>query len=222
MVSSKRKLIKSLSLIVTSILAASLVVVTPHLARSAVAQHDAVLIEGVPSVIQWYSLSCEYAAAATITLYWGNLVSQSDFINEVPQHPNPHKGFRGDIHGPHGWIDDYGIYAEPLVPVLEAHGYDAEVAYGGIERLKSEIDQGFPVVAWITSGRYSPRTEYWDKHEGESFKLVPYEHAIVVYGYDSDGIYSMDVGNGNHVHTEWDSFLMRWNYFGGMMLMIHP
>jgi hypothetical protein len=32
----------------------------------------------------------------------------------------------------------------------------------------------------------------------------------------------MDVGTGDFVHTEWESFLMRWNYFGGMMLTIHP
>ena len=221
MMPSKSKLIKSLSLFVASILTASLLV-SPYSARPATAQHDAVIIEGVPSVIQWYSLSCEYAAAATITLYWGNLVSQSDFVREVPQHPNPHKGFRGNIRGPHGWIDDYGIYAEPLVPVLQARGYKAAAVYGNVERLKSEIDQGHPFVAWITTGRYTPRPEYWEKDGENAFKLVPYEHTIVVYGYDSDGVYSMDVGNGNFVHTEWDSFLMRWNYFGGMMLMIHP
>ncbi len=221
MAQSLSKLARSFSLVVTPILAASLLL-HPQYAQRAFAEHDAVIIEGIPSVVQWYSLSCEYAAAATITLYWGNLVSQSDFIREVPQDPNPHKGFRGDIFGPHGWIDDYGIYAEPLVPVLEKRGYKAEAVYGNVERLKSEIDQGYPVVAWITSGRYTPRPEYWDKDGERSFKLVPYEHAIVVHGYDSDGVYSMDVGNGNYVHTEWDSFLMRWNYFGGMMLLIHP
>jgi uncharacterized protein YvpB len=180
------------------------------------------MIEGIPSVAQWYNLSCEYAAAATVTLYWGNLVSQNDFIAEIPQHPNPHIGFRGDIHGPHGWINDYGIYAEPLVPVLERRGYTAEVFYGGIDRLKTEIEAGFPVVAWITTERYTPRPEYWESYEGRSFKLVPGEHAIVVYGFDSDGVYSMDVSNGGYFHTEWSSFLTRWNYFGGMMLVIRP
>jgi uncharacterized protein YvpB len=187
-----------------------------------IAQHDAVIIEGIPSVAQWYNLSCEYAAAAAVTLYWGNLVSQDDFIAEVPQHPNPHIGFRGNIHGPHGWIDDYGIYAEPLVPVLERRGYTAEVFYGGPDRLKAEIEAGYPVVAWITSERYTPRPEYWETYEGKTFKLVPGEHAIVVYGYDSDGVYSMDVSNGGFFHTEWASFLTRWNYFGGMMLVIRP
>src|SRR5438132_9741499 len=91
----------------------------------------AALIRGFPSVTQWYNLSCEYAAAAAVTLYWGNLVSQRDFIREVPQSPNPHRGFRGNIDGPFGGIEDYGVYAEALVPVLERHGYNAEVFYGG-------------------------------------------------------------------------------------------
>src|SRR5688500_17737412 len=137
----------------TSLLVLLLITVsTLAQAPSTTAQHDAVIIKGIPSVAQWYNLSCEYAAAAAVTLYWGNLVSQDDFIREVPQHPNPHIGFRGNIHGPHGWIGDYGIYAEPLVPVLERRGYTAEVFYGGPDRLKAEINAGHPVVAWITVG----------------------------------------------------------------------
>ena len=187
------------------------------------ARHDAVIIEGVPAVRQWYNLSCEYAAAATVTLYWGNLVSQRDFVAEVPNNRNPHIGFRGNIHGPHGWIEDYGIYAEPLVPVLERRGYDATVFYGSdVERLKANIQAGNPAVVWLTTGRHEHRPEYWDEFGGETFKLVPYEHAIVVYGYDGDGIYSMDVGSGDFVHTDWPSFLRRWAYFDGMTLIIRP
>ncbi len=187
------------------------------------AQSDAVIIEGVPSVTQWYNLSCEYAAAAAVTLYWGNLVSQNDFIREVPLSPNPHKGFRGDINGPHGGIEDYGIYAEPLVPVLEQRGYKATVFYGtNVARLKANLDVGFPVVTWITSGRDVQRPAYWETYKGATFKLVPGEHAIVVYGYDSEGVYSMDVSNGGYFHTDWESFIRRWGYFDGMSLVIRP
>lgn len=190
--------------------------------RTARASHDAVIIENFPSVTQWYSLSCEYAAAAAVTLYWGTLVSQSVFVRMIPQHPNPHKGYRGNIHGPHGGTDDYGIYAAPLVPVLEQYGYEAEVFYGGADRLKREIDNGFPVVVWLTSGRYIERQGFYEWYEGERFKLVPSEHAIVVYGYDGEGVYSMDVSNGGFFHTEWSSFLRRWGYFDGMSLVIRP
>jgi uncharacterized protein YvpB len=187
------------------------------------ARHDAVIIEGMPAVQQWYNLSCEYAAAAAVTLYWGNLVSQRDFMAEIPRHPNPHIGFRGNIHGDHGWIDDYGIYAEPLVPVLERRGYDATVFYGNdVERLKANISAGNPAVVWLTTGRYDRRPQFFREYEGETFKLVPFEHAIVAYGYDGDGIYSMDVGSGAFVYTDWSSFLRRWAYFDGMTLIIRP
>src|SRR5437868_4270079 len=80
--------------------------------RTAQAAKDAALVESFPSVTQWHDLDCEYAAAAAVTLYWGNLVSQRDFIREVPTSPNPHRGFRGDIEGEFGGIDNYGVYAE--------------------------------------------------------------------------------------------------------------
>ena len=81
---------------------------TPTLAQAA-APPTRGGIADFPAVHQWYSLSCEYAAAAAVTLYWGNLVSQRDFVGEVPSSPNPHIGFRGDINGDWGGIADYGV-----------------------------------------------------------------------------------------------------------------
>lgn len=188
----------------------------------AAAHGEQVLIDGMPSVKQWYSLSCEYAAAASVTLFWrGELVGQDHFIREVPLDSNPHLGFRGNIHGDFGGIENYGVYAEPLVAVLEQHGYDATVFYGGADRLKAEIDQGHPVVVWITAGR-EERPVYKRVSEGRTFKLVPGEHTVVVYGYDAAGVYIMDVGNGGKYYTGWTSFIQRWNYFDQMSLLIHP
>ena len=190
--------------------------------HTAQAAPNEAMIRGFPSVMQWYSLSCEYAAAAAVTLYWGDVVSQRDFIREVPKHPNPHIGFRGNIHGEHGGVRDYGIYAEPLVPVLERRGYGATVFYGGVSRLKANLAAGNPVVVWITTGRYVERPVYRFSHEGDRFKLVPYEHTVVAYGYDDGGIYLMDVGDGGFYYTAWSSFLRRWSYFDQMALVIYP
>src|SRR5689334_23767597 len=106
------------------VLAATLLV--PYRADAA---ESRVIIPDFPSVEQWYSLSCEYAAAAAVSLYWGRLVSQRDFLAEIPESPNPHWGFRGNIYGAWGGIRNYGIYAEPLVPVLAARGYRVDVFY---------------------------------------------------------------------------------------------
>ena len=189
---------------------------------AASAHGKTVLIEDMPSVKQRYPLSCEYAAAAAVTLFWGGeLVTQNHFIGEVPNSPNPHLGFRGDIHGDFGGTTDYGVYAEALVPVLEEHGYDATVFYGGAGRLKAEIDQGHPVVVWMTAGK-AERPVFRRSYQGASFKLVPYEHTVVAYGYDEAGLYVMDVGDGGSYYTDWGSFLRRWGYFDGMSLLIHP
>ncbi len=114
-----------------------------------------------------------------------------------------------------------GVYAEALAPVLEAHGYDATVFYGGVGRLKAELGEGHPVVVWMTSGR-DERPVYRQTYEGESFKLVPSEHTVIVYGYDDAGVHIMDVGDGGRYYTDWASFLRRWSYFDQMALLIHP
>jgi uncharacterized protein YvpB len=183
---------------------------------------NAVIIKGLPSVQQWYNLSCEYAAAAAVTLYWGNLVSQKTFLREVPSSPNPHIGFRGDINGPFGGINDYGVYAEPLATVLENRGYNATVYYNDLGSLKSNIDAGNPAVVWLTVGQNEDRPAYYHELDGQRFKLVPGEHAVVAYGYDDTGIYLMDVSDGGFYHTSWDSFLRRWGYFDDMTLVITP
>ncbi len=184
---------------------------------------DAYIIDGIPSVTQWYNLSCEYAAAATVTLFWGNLVSQNTFIAQIGRDANPHVGFRGNINGEFGGLRDYGIYAEPLVPILEDYGYNATVFYGtDVARLEANIRAGYPAVVWLTSGKYVERKAYWGEQNGETYKLVPGEHAVVLYGYDDYGVYIMDVANGGYFHTEWESFMYRWNYFDGMTLIIQP
>jgi uncharacterized protein YvpB len=188
----------------------------------AMAASNAVIIDGMPSVTQWYNLSCEYASAAAVTLFWGNVVSQRVFVREVPSSLNPHIGFRGNINGPFGGLRDYGVYAEPLATVLENHGYNAVVFYGDVGRLKSNIAAGNPAVVWLTVGRDEERPSYYRELDGQRYKLVPGEHAVVAYGYDNAGIYLMDVADGGFYHTDWSSFLRRWYYFDGMTLIIWP
>jgi uncharacterized protein YvpB len=206
-------------LLLASILGSTLGLFSPMSAKAAPASN---VVEGFPSVTQWYSLSCEYAAAAAVTLYYGNVVSQREFIAEIPKSPNPHLGFRGDINGEFGGLTNYGVYAEALVPVLEAHGYNAVVFYGGVSRLKSNIGAGAPVVVWITVGKNIDRPVYSKSYNGETFKLVPGEHAMVAYGYDEGGVHLMDVGNGGFYYTDWSSFVRRWSYFDEMSLVIFP
>ena len=181
----------------------------------------AVHITGFPALHQSYSLSCEYAAASAVTRYWGNPISEREFLRAVPTSPNPHLGFRGAIDGAFGGLTNYGVYAEPLVPVLEQHGYAAQVYYGDLQRLEASLRSGTPVVVWLTAGQQT-RTVYTRTYAGTTFTLVPGEHALVVYGYDSSGVSVMDVASGSYTQIDWSGFLRRWGYFDKMMLVITP
>src|SRR4051794_35844724 len=144
-----------------AVLAALVLFTALPLSAAARVQADAAGVGPYPWVRQWYSLTCEYAAVASVTWYYGSLVSQRVFINEVPFNANPHLGFRGRINGPVGGLTDYGVYAEPLVPVLQNHGFNAEAVYADTGWLKSQIAAGHPVVVWMTyQARWSSRTYY--------------------------------------------------------------
>ncbi|MFN3336023.1 MAG: LysM peptidoglycan-binding domain-containing protein [Thermomicrobium sp.] len=182
-----------------------------------------VRLEGVPAYRQSLSLSCEAAALSMVTAYWGRPISEWVFIENMPRHPNPHRGFRGDMHGQFGGTDDYGIYAEPLVPLLQRYGFQAEVVYaqGDTELLKSELRAGRPVIVWMTN-MASVQPQLIEEFEGEQFVLVPQEHAVVVYGYDEERVYVADPGDGQYRAFAWEDFVRSWGYFDGMMLRIQP
>ena len=182
---------------------------------------DQASITGMPVVQQTHHLSCEYAATAAVTRFWGRPLTEADFIREIPRDPNPHVGFRGDIDAAWGGTDNYGIYAEPLVPVLERHGFRAVALYTGPDRLKAEVAAGHPVVVWIT-GRPGLWPRITESAAGRSFSLTPYEHALVVYGYTPDQVQVMDVGAGELAVFSWPDFLDRWSYFDAMALVVTP
>ncbi len=181
------------------------------------------LLSGVPALQQSLPLSCESAALSMVTAYYGRQVSEWVFIENMPYHPNPHRGFRGNMNGAFGGTDDYGVYAEPLVPLLERYGFQAQVVYaqGDAAVLRSEIDRGRPVVVWMTN-MASVQPRLTAEYEGESFSLVPQEHVVVVYGYDQDWVYVADPGDGRYRAFGWDDFMRSWGYFDGMALLVTP
>ncbi|MCX2726388.1 LysM peptidoglycan-binding domain-containing protein [Thermomicrobium sp. 4228-Ro] len=183
----------------------------------------AIRLEGVPASRQSLPLSCEAAALSVVTAYWGRPVSEWVFIENMPYDPNPHRGFRGDMNGAFGSTDDYGVYAEPLVPLLERYGFRAEAVYahGDADVLKRELQAGRPVVVWMTN-MASVQPRFVGEANGERFVLVPQEHAVVVYGYDAERVYVADPGDGQYRSFAWSDFLRSWGYFDGMMLRIQP
>jgi uncharacterized protein YvpB len=176
----------------------------------------------VPTYVQQRNLSCEYAALVIAMGAYGVWVSEYDFDGLVGWSDNPHWGYRGDITGWWGNTDDYGVYASALVPAVNAYGFWADEFYaqGDASALTRRIDAGAPVIVWL--GLWGNTGFYEWTEDGSSYKLAPGMHVVVVYGYDSGGVYFSDPATGNKSFYDWGTFLTYWNVMDGMSLAIGP
>lgn len=174
----------------------------------------------VAQFAQTRNLSCEYAATYAATTAFGAGVSEQTFINSTPLAANPHYGYRGNIDGWWGNTTDYGVYAEALVPTLNAHGYVGEVMYtqGDVGPLIAHLDAGHPVVTWL--GFWGDTREVL--HDQDTYSVFAGMHVVTVTGYDADGVYVMDPAKGITEHYDWATFERLWSVVDGMGLAVYP
>lgn len=179
-------------------------------------------IVSVPVVdfTQTRNLSCEFAATYAATTAFGPGVSEQTFIDSTPLTLNPHNGYRGNIDGWWGNTDDYGVYAEALVPTLNAHGFAGGVMYteGDIAPLKAELDAGHPVVVWL--GFWGDTRDV--KHDDGTYSVFAGMHVVTAYGYDEGGVYVMDPAKGTTRYFDWATFTDLWSVVDGMGLAVYP
>ncbi|HWV34583.1 MAG TPA: LysM peptidoglycan-binding domain-containing protein [Thermomicrobiales bacterium] len=170
--------------------------------------------------VQTRNLSCEFAATYAATTAFGSGVSEQTFIDSTPITLNPHYGYRGNIDGWWGNTDDYGVYAEALVPTLNANGYAGGVMYthGDVDPLLAELDAGHPVVVWL--GFWGDTREV--KHDDDTYSVFAGMHVVTVYGYDDDGVYAMDPAKGTTQFFDWETFTDLWSVVDGMGLSVYP
>ncbi len=163
-------------------------------------------------------LSCEYAAVQIATGMIGYTVSEYEMEAVTPLSDNPHWGYRGNINGSWGNTDDYGIYANALIPGLNYYGYAATSFYGGTDTLTNAIDNGLPVIVWLGMRGDLSHNEY--TADGTRYQVTAYMHVMVVYGYDSDGVYLSDPGTGSKKYYSWGDFLWMWDVMDEMGLIV--
>lgn len=168
---------------------------------------------------QSHTLSCESAAAAMVAQYHGLSLSEAQVLAALPTSDNPYLGFRGNVDGPPGGIEDYGVYAGPILDILNAHGLRAELVDGGMEGIKAALGGGQPVIAWITYDcQYStPVTRTID---GTVVSLVPYQHAVVVTGYSDAGVWANDPWDGQEDFYAAADFERALSYFSNMAIKV--
>jgi uncharacterized protein YvpB/LysM repeat protein len=174
----------------------------------------------VPTYVQQRNLSCEYASAYIATSAFGGGVPEWAFWDYIPVSLNPHYGYRGNIDGWWGNYDDYGIYPEAMVPVLNANGFGGDVFYGGYDpaELMRQLAMGRPVVVWLAMWG-DTGVVYED--EGQ-YTVFAGEHVMTAYGYDQGGVSLSDPATGTLRYIDWGTFLWMWGTSDGMSLAIYP
>ena len=176
----------------------------------------------VPAIPQQRGLSCEYASLSMAMAAFGADVSEYAFDDIVGWSANPHWGFRGNIAGAWGGVDDYGVYAEPLAAAVESFGFwgDAFYANGDSSALTSRLDRGEPTLVWIALLGDQSFVEYAE--DGTPYSLSAGQHVVVAYDYDENGVYVADPASGTHRFYDWGWFMNMWGVFDGMALAIGP
>ncbi len=174
----------------------------------------------VPLFKQERNLSCESSAAAMAASYFGVPLPERQIVAELPLNANPHTGFRGNIDAWFGGLDEYGVYAEPIAKILTKHGLKAEVVYSlSHDTLRQAISHNKPVIAWITY-QVAVRTPVVRDIGGAKVFLVPWEHAVVVNGYDTQGVYVNDPATGGTAYYSNEDFARANGYFDGMAIIV--
>ncbi len=181
------------------------------------------LIWDVPLYRQRHRLSCEPCAAAMAAAYYGLETSEEEILAALPRHENPHRGFRGNVDGPYGGIVDYGVYAGPLQQVLLKLGLHAEIMPGDphpVERIRDYIRQERLVIAWVTFDLQVQAPRRVMLTNGESVVMVPYEHTVLVVGYNRDGLWVNDPYSGTRKFYPQGEFARSFSYLGQMALVV--
>jgi uncharacterized protein YvpB len=168
---------------------------------------------------QSHNLSCESSAASMVAQYHGLQLSEEEVLTSLPVNSNPHLGFRGNVDGPTGGIDDYGVYAQPILEILNARGLRAGLVDGGIEDIKAAIARGNPVIAWVTYNCL-PSTPTTKVIDGQEVTLVPNQHVVVVTGFSAEGVWANDPWDGQEDFYETRDFERAMSYFGEMAIEI--
>ncbi len=185
------------------------------------ASSTSVELIGMPTAQEQWPLQSELAAASLATAYWGAPISTDELLGMLAASDNPHEGFRGNPEGMWGMTDDYGVYNEALAGAMTAFGFTVEAFYadGDAGALTAKIDGGTPVVVWVTHDLIAQERTVIEDESGR-YSLIPGQHAVVVYGYNDEGVLVSDVSTGELTAWGWDEFMASWSLFDGMALSV--
>ena len=191
------------------------------------AGHDPETGENLPALAridvtpqrQSRNLSCESSASAMVAQYHGVNLTEADALAALPLNDNPYLGFRGNVDGPTGGIEDYGVYAGPVIELLRDAGLLAWQIEGGLPAIKAAIARGNPVIAWVTYD-CTPSVPQETVIDGQTVVLVPNQHVVVITGYNDSGVWANDPWDGQEEFYAYADLERSMGYFGGMAIEV--
>ena len=146
------------------------------------------VIDGVPFYPQ-LDYYCGPASLASVMNYWGRRVTQEEIGADI---------YRDDLKG--SLSVDLLLYAKK-------RGFKATVIRGDIERLKAEILQDRPVIAFLNVG----------------YRGLPRWHYLVVFGYDDrNGELIVHSGREKGKRIGYKRFMKMWKATDYWALIITP
>lgn len=167
---------------------------------------------------QAYPLSCEASAAVDWAAYFGVDIFESDFQFALPISDNPDYGFCGQVLTDRwGQIppDAYGVHAGPVADLLVKYGLPAKSISGWtLEQVKQKLSEDKPILIWVIGNmEYSEPVIYVDK-AGREVMVAPFEHAVILTGYDLTTVRYMN--NGRFFDIPVEVFLTSWGVLNNM------
>jgi uncharacterized protein YvpB len=177
-------------------------------------------VENIHGHHQALSLDCESSVAVDWAAHFGITINEFDFQHSLPISDNPDLGFVGYSTGPWGQIPPYayGVHAAPVAAVLN-NKYGL-TAYGvknfTLDQLRHELAAGRPVIAWIVGDLESGTPVLYTDSKGNQTIVAPYEHVIMVTGYDANYIYYLNEQHAFRIETKY--FMRSWKVLGYMVV----
>ncbi|MCA9934272.1 MAG: LysM peptidoglycan-binding domain-containing protein [Anaerolineales bacterium] len=183
---------------------------------------DTAYINGVTGHAQGYNLSCESRAAADWATFFGVPITENEFLFNLPRSDNPDKGFVGAVNDPWGNTPpySYGVHAGPVAQLLREYGLDATAQHGlSWDDLRAEVGNGRPVIVWVIGNIWSGTAQTYIANDGSSTIVAPYEHTMILIGYDPTSVYLVNPASGLVEWHSLSSFLSSWAVLGNMAVM---
>lgn len=177
-------------------------------------------VYGIHGQHQALPLDCESRSAVDWAAFFGKNIYELTFYSRLPVSDNPDKGFVGSVYGTWGQVPpyDYGIHAGPVAALLRGYGLPAEAGTGlKWDDIRAEIASGQPVIVWVEGYIRAGRPRFYiSPSDGEVSIVAPYEHTVIVVGYNANFVSILNGSNVSSVPI--NSFLDAWATLGNMAI----